>query len=320
MHIACFDVVTRFGNGRRGLHHGAYHISRALVGALHHAAQSRAVAVGAVQHGIVQAADTVLAQHALRIHHLRLHGGGHLPHKLADKAAIGRGIQFTVVARHKGAEIRQAVCIYPRLLQGAHTQAAALVGSHGGFGDAHILIQSAHKHGFIHRRHFGGIQAELLGIVYQVLLVALAAALRIGLRNAHHAPVAADNGFSVFGQSGRAGVGLHTVAQQFGLQVLRNAVYLHLAGRAVAVSVLVGGIGHGGLQIVRLQHLQVRLAHLFTQIYLGLLPRFACRILHLFGGFALHPCAALHLFGGFGLCAVVFGGVLGLQVVVHKAV
>ena len=127
MHRAGFDVVSRFGNGRGGLHHGAYHISRALVGALHHAAQSRAVAVGAVQHGIVQAADTVLAQHALRIHHLRLHSGRHLPHELADKAAIGRCVQFAVVVRNKGAEIRQTVGIYPRLLQCAHAKAAALV-------------------------------------------------------------------------------------------------------------------------------------------------------------------------------------------------
>ena len=134
----------------------------------------------------------------------------------------------------------------------------------------------------------------MLCIINQVLLVALAAALRIGLRNAHYPPVAADNGFSVFGQSGRAGVGLHTVAQQFGLQVLRNAVHLHLAGRAVAVSVLVGGIGHGRLQVVCFQHLQARIAHLLAKIHLGLLACFARRILHLFHRLPLLARGALN--------------------------
>ena len=61
VHRAGADVVARLGNLRRSLHQRIHEVARPLVGTFHHPAQGRAVAVGAIQQGIAQAAHPILA-------------------------------------------------------------------------------------------------------------------------------------------------------------------------------------------------------------------------------------------------------------------
>ena len=127
MHIACLDIVARLGNLRRSLHQRIHEVACPLVGAFHHPAQGRAVAIGAIQQGIAQAAHAVLAQPSVRIHHLRPYRVRHRAHKVADKATVRRRVQFAAVVCNEVAEIRQAVGIRPCLLQRTHAQAATFV-------------------------------------------------------------------------------------------------------------------------------------------------------------------------------------------------
>ena len=295
MHRTGADVVARLSNLRRSLHQRIHKVACPLVGAFHHPAQGRAVAIGAIQQGIAQAARAVLAQPSVRIHHLRPYRVRHRAHKVADKAAVRRRVQFAAVVCDKVAEVRQPVGIRPRLLQRAHTQAAALVRGYCRLGNIHRFVQLAHQHRLIHPCNLIPAQAELFGIVQQVLPVAFAVAVGIRLRQAHHTPIAADDGAPVIGQSRRAGAHFLAVAQQFRLQVLRDMVYLHLRSRAAAVAVLVIRAGHRWCQLVRFHQLQARLPHLVVQIHLGLpsqplrlFPHFLCRRLRF-------PCRPLHL-------------------------
>ena len=136
----------------------------------------------------------------------------HRAHEVADKAAVRRRVQFAAVVCDEVAEVRQPVGIRPRLFQRTHAQAAALVRGHRRLGNIYRFIQLAHQYRLIHPRNLIAAQAKLFGIVQQVLPVAFAVAVGIRLRQAHHAPVAADDGAPVIGQSRRAGANLLAVA------------------------------------------------------------------------------------------------------------
>ena len=295
MHRTGADVVARLSNLRRSLHQRIHKVACPLVGAFHHPAQGRAVAIGAIQQGIAQAARAVLAQPSVRIHHLRPYRVRHRAHKVADKTTVRRRVQFAAVVCNEVAEVRQTVGIRPRLFQRTHAQAAALVRGHRRLGNIHRFIQLAHQYRLIHPRNLITAQAELFGIVHQVLPVAFAVSVGIRLRQAHHAPVATDDGAPVIGQSRRAGAHFLAVAQQFRLQVLRDMVYLHLRSRPAAVAVLVIRAGHRWRQLVRFHQLQACLPHLIVQIHLGLPPQPFRLFAHLFGCSLRFPRRPLHL-------------------------